>query len=694
MRGAISDTHLKRRAYVYVRQSSMAQVMEHTESTRRQYELVDRAVGLGWSRKAVEVIDEDQGKSGASTRGRGGFERLTKAVVEGRAGAILALEVSRLSRSSDDWRQLLRLCAVADIVVVDEQAIYHPSDPDDKLLLSLKGTMSEAELHWLGLRMQGARRQKARRGELRIPAPTGYVWTEKGLEFDPDESVVRAIQVLFDRFRVEPSVHSLLRWALRQGLEMPTRRNYSDGTTTLEWKHLAASRLYFMLHDPTYAGAYAYGRCHESEQIVDGCIRRVKRRESDPEKWTALHLDAHTGYISWDEYLRNQEKMRQNKSRLGDSHLSAPREGPALLNGLLICGRCGHRMGVNYGGRNSDYYVYICRGLVDKDQTNCWTVPGKAIDGAIEELFLAAMVPAELELGLSVEREVEKQARNLEQAWHTRLEQAQYEARRAERRYKAVDPDNRVVARTLEREWEQALRACEEARLEYNLARREHRAEITEQDRVKIRALSKDLPKVWRADTTTAAERKAMLRIAIEAISIEPVELPRRMTRVRVQWKSGDVSELEVARPHRRYKSRTSPEAVERLCELVSSGLHDEDVAARLNTEGILTGLGNNWTRWSVKWVRRKEGIPRVAPHRPRCLPLPDRHPDGRYSIREAARRLGVSHYVVRRWIKKGLVRASRGDYQHHRGIWWIEVEDIEARLNVRSTGIDEDMSA
>jgi DNA invertase Pin-like site-specific DNA recombinase len=693
MRGRISATNLERRAYVYVRQSSMAQVMEHTESTRRQYELVDRAVGLGWSREAVEVIDEDQGKSGASTRGRSGFERLTEAVVEGRAGAILALEVSRLSRSSDDWRQLLRLCGVADTVVVDEQAIYHPTDPDDKLLLSIKGTMSEAELHWLGLRMQGARRQKARRGELRITAPTGYVWTDKGLELDPDESVVRAIQVLFDRYRVEPSVHSLLRWARRQGLEMPTRRNYSDGTTSLEYKPVAASRLYFMLHDPTYAGAYAYGRCQESEQIVNGRIQRVKRRESDPDKWMVLQHDAHAGYVSWDEYLRNQEKMRQNQSRMGNSHLSAPREGPALLNGLLVCGRCGHRMSVNYNGRNSDYYVYICKGLVDKDQTNCWSVPGKAIDAAIEDLFLAAMVPEELELGLAVEREVEKQARELERAWHTRLEQVQYEARRAERRYKAVDPDNRVVARTLEREWEQALRACEEAKLEYDRACRERRAQITDQDRVKIRALSKDLPKVWRADTTTVAERKAMLRIAIEAISIEPVELPRRMTRVRVQWKSGDVSELEVARPHRRYKSRTSPSAAERLRELISSGLHDEDVAASLNAEGIPTGQGKTWDRWAVKWARRKEGILRVAPDKPRRLPMPDLHPDGRYSIRAASRRLGVSHYTVRKWIKRGAMRARREDFEQHRGVWWIEVEEIEARLNVQSTRTDKDTS-
>jgi hypothetical protein len=350
-------------------------------------------------------------------------------------------------------------------------------------------------------------------------------------------------------------------------------------------------------------------------------------------------------------------------------------------------------MSVNYNGRNSDYYVYICKGLVDKDQTNCWSVPGKAIDAAIEDLFLAAMVPEELELGLAVEREVEKQARELERAWHTRLEQVQYEARRAERRYKAVDPDNRVVARTLEREWEQALRACEEAKLEYDRACRERRAQITDQDRVKIRALSKDLPKVWRADTTTVAERKAMLRIAIEAISIEPVELPRRMTRVRVQWKSGDVSELEVARPHRRYKSRTSPSAAERLRELISSGLHDEDVAASLNAEGIPTGQGKTWDRWAVKWARRKEGILRVAPDKPRRLPMPDLHPDGRYSIRAASRRLGVSHYTVRKWIKRGAMRARREDFEQHRGVWWIEVEEIEARLNVQSTRTDKDTS-
>jgi DNA invertase Pin-like site-specific DNA recombinase len=531
MKRPLDHTHRDRTAYVYVRQSTAAQILEHTESTKRQYGLVERAQTLGWSPSAIEVVDEDQGKSGASARERDGFARLVDAVVRGEAGAILAVEVSRLSRSSEDWRRLLGLCGVADVVVIDEQAIYDPSDPDDKLLLDLKGTMSEAELHWLGLRMMGARRSKARRGEFGFCPPTGYVWAGKGFALDPDEAVVRAIRILFERFRVEPSVWALKRWANEQGLEMPTRRMYSDGSTELLWKPVRASRLYWMLHNPIYAGAYAYGRCTSNERIVDGQVRRVKRREHEPEKWLVVKQDAHPGYIPWEEYLHNQDKMRQNLARMGSPHQSAPREGSALLTGLLVCGRCGRRLTVAYSGRGRSYFIYLCAGDRDHRTGMCWIVPGAAIDAAIEQLFLSTMVPEELELCLAVERDVQHHAAELDRAWQTRIEQATYQARRAERRYKAVDPDNRVVARSLERDWELALRSLEELEREHERARRQKRIDLNDEDRRQVRALAKDLPKVWRAKTTTPADRKAMLRLVIEAIGIRPVMCPSERRR-------------------------------------------------------------------------------------------------------------------------------------------------------------------
>jgi len=688
MRRNLDHAQGERTAYVYVRQSTAAQILEHTESTKRQYGLVERAQALGWSRGAIEVIDEDQGKSGASARGRDGFARLVDAVVKGEAGAILAVEVSRLSRSSEDWRRLLELCGVAGVAVIDEQAIYDPSDPDDKLLLDLKGTMSEAELHWLGLRLMGARRQKARRGELSFHPPTGYVWTDGGFALDPDEAVVRAIRVLFERFRVEPSVWALQRWANEQGLQIPTRSTYADGTTEVTWKPARASRLYWMLHNPIYAGVYAYGRCSAVEEIVDGKVRRVMRRAHDPSKWLVVKEGAHPGYITWQEYLQNQDTMRQNMTRMGSPHRGAPREGRALLNGLLVCGRCGRRMTASYHGRDQTSFTYVCAGDRDRGVGSCWTVPGAALDVAIDQLFLATMVPAELALCLAVERDVQSHIAELDRAWQTRIEQATYQARRAERRYKAVDPDNRVVARSLERDWELALRALEEIEHEHERARRDKRIDLTEDDRRRMRALAKDLPKVWRAKTTTPADRKAMLRLAIEAIGIRPVDVPRRVTALRVAWKSGQITELEVSRADRSQRSRTPPQAVERLRELAKTGLRDEQIADALNAEGIVTGKGMAWTSWAVKWTRRTEDIERHYPDLPRSMPLPSRHPDGRYSVRGAAEHLGVSIGQVRRWIKRGVVEAKQEDFEQHRGAYWLRIDGATVRRLARLSTI------
>jgi DNA invertase Pin-like site-specific DNA recombinase len=680
MKKPLSHVYWDRTAYVYVRQSTGAQILDHPESTKRQYGLAERARALGWSPTKICVIDEDQGKSGASAEGRDGFQRLVDAVVKGDAGAVLAIEVSRLSRSSEDWRRLLGLCGVAGVAVIDEQTVYDPSDPDDKLLLDLKGTMSEAELHWLRLRLAGARRQKARRCELAFRPATGYVWRDGGFALDPDEAVVRAIRTLFERLRVEPSVTALLRWAHAERFQMPTRRTYADGTTEVVWKPVQASRLYWMLHDPIYAGAYAYGRCAQVEKIVDGRIRRVTQREHDPSKWLVVKQDAHPGYITWKEYLHNQDKMRQNMARMGSPHRGAPREGPALLSGLLVCGRCGHRMTPSYSGRTRSYFTYTCAGDRDLHNGACWAVPGAAIDAAIEDLFLATMVPDELELCLAVEREVVQQASELDRAWHARIEQATYQARRAERRYKAVDPDNRVVARSLEREWEIALRAVEELETERERAKREKRIELSDEDRRQVRALAKDLPKVWRAKTTSPADRKAMLRIAIEAIGIRPVDVPRRVSALRVQWRSGQITELEVPRPDRARRSRTQPEIADRLRALAKAGLRDEQIADALNAEGAVTGKGKAWTPWAVKWARRREHIERSYADLPRRTPLPDRHPDGRYSVRGAAERLGVSVNQVRGWIKRGLVEATCEEFAPYSSAYWIRLDDATIR--------------
>lgn len=678
MRSKIGASQLSRRAYVYVRQSSTAQVFHNGESTQRQYALAKRAIALGWSQQAVEVIDEDLGKSGATAEGRSGFARLVDAVAHGAVGAIFAIEVSRLARSSEDWQRLMSLCAVAEVVLVDEQSTYDPGDKDDKLLLDIKGTMSEAELHWLGLRMVGARQSKARRGVLRIPAPTGYVWGEHALQLDPDESVQRAVRLVFERYAVEPSAWAVVRWARASKLSFPTRRWYADGTTEVTWKPLGLSRMHELLNNPIYAGAYTYGRRPVKKALVDGKIRRVRSSGRDPEKWGVRILNAHPGYISWEAYVKNQRKLNDNSFRAAGTTRGAPHEGAALLAGLAICGRCGRRMHTAYGERGRSSYV--CAGDRDKGQITCWTTPGQPLDRAVEELFLATMVPNEIELGLGVEREVQSQAEGLERQWKLRIEQCSYEARRAERRYKAVDPDNRVVARTLEREWEQRLQELEQVERQYTEAKREHRVELSDNDRARVRALARELPVVWRSSSTAQADRKAMLRLVIEAVSLAPVDVPRRSTLVRVQWKSGAVTELEVARPDRRQRLRTPPDAVERLRALAAAGLRDEEIARELNRERLLTGRGKAWDSVAVKWARRREKIARVAPDLPRRHPLPERHPDGRYSIDGVMKRFDVGRNVVQRWIRQALVRVDRESYQQYANACWVTLDAATIR--------------
>jgi DNA invertase Pin-like site-specific DNA recombinase/uncharacterized protein YndB with AHSA1/START domain len=678
MSGKIEPLHLERQAYVYVRQSTGAQVHEHVESKQRQYALAEHAVKLGWSPAAVQIIDEDQGKSGASVEGREGFARLAHDVAHGKVGAIFAIEVSRLARSSQDWQRLLSLCSVAHVAVIDEQTVYDPSHRDDKLLLDLKGAMSEQELHWLSLRLAGGRLNKARRGESYVTPPAGYVWEGSGLKLDPDESVRNAIKVIFERFSVEPSARAVLCWARKTGFLMPARH---VGTGELLWRPLGNLRLLNVLHNPAYAGVYVFGRHPVATVLRDGEIRKVRHRLNEPSEWPVRIDKAHPAYITWEMYMNNQDKLRQNTTRAHGATRGAPREGAALLAGLILCGRCGRRMSAQYESR-SLRWAYACLGERSQGDSLCWSVPGRPIDHAVEQLFLQTMVPSEMDLSLAVQCEAHKQAESLDKAWRARIEQAGYEARRAERRYKAVDPDNRVVARTLEREWEQRLEELQEVQRQHEQARREAHLELTEQDRNRIRQLARDLPAVWAAQTTTPADRKAMLRLVMEAVAIHPVDVPTRATSIRVQWTSGSVSNLTIARPSKGESRVHAPDTIERIRQLAAAGLHDDEIARQLNTERRVTGAGLAWKEDLVRRARRHKCIDLVVADRPRMHPLPQQHPDGRYSVPGAAARFGVSPDIVRRWIKRGLVTGSRADFGTHRGVYWLQIDDVtEMRL-------------
>ena len=427
MNDKIRPTHLGRRAVVYLRQSTLRQVHENVESTARQYHLQQRAIELGWPADAVQVVDEDLGQSGTTTHGREGFRRLGEDVAHGRVGAIFALEASRFARSSADWYKLLEICGLADVLIADEQAVYAPRDPNDRLVLGLKGQMSEAELYWMRLRLQGGKMNKARRGDLFLQPPTGYQWDAAAnrLRLDPDEQVQRAIRLLFERFRIDSSAHAVVTWFVRNGLRLPAR-NASTGE--VGWVPPRHSLTLGFLHNPLYTGTYVYGRREERIGLVDGELRRRRVSRMPQTAWKVCLRDHHPAYISWEEFMANEDKLHQNRTNHATpEQRGAAREGVALLQGLALCGRCGHRMGVRYQGALPHYE---CRAPFRNlgIGTVCWTVSGRVLDEAVADAFLAVATPPELELSLAVARAADRQANEVDRQWKLRLDRVHYEA--------------------------------------------------------------------------------------------------------------------------------------------------------------------------------------------------------------------------------------------------------------------------
>ncbi|HZI03735.1 MAG TPA: recombinase family protein, partial [Archangium sp.] len=655
MNDKVRATHLERRAVVYLRQSTLRQVHEHRESTARQYALRQRALELGWPPERIDIIDEDMGQSGASADWRAGFQRMAEDVAHGRVGAIFSLEVSRLARSSADWHRLLDLCGLADVLLADEQAVYTPRDYNDRLLLGLKGTMSEAELYWMRLRLQGGRLSKARRGALHLTPPVGYEWEEatSRFRFDSDEGVQRAVRLVFERFRLEGSAYAVLRYFMKNGLKLPMRE---PGTHHLHQVPPRYTLLLSMLHNPTYAGAYVFGRNERHMALVDGQVRRQRGTRLPQEAWKVCLKNHHPAYISWEEYMANQKKLATNHpSYQQPDQRGAAREGSALLQGLVLCGRCGHRMQTSYREPARPYYE--CRRLTDKGI--CWSVSAKGVDEAVARLFLETVQPPEIELGLAVTREVERQAQEVERQWKLRLERARYEAQLAERRYKAVDPDNRVVARTLEREWNEKLGELEALEREHQQVLRREKVELTNQDRARLLALAKDLSYVWHARSTTNAERKNLLRILVREVVLSPVDVPERAIHIQLLWQTGTCSELSIARRPSSERA-TSPEVI-KLIGTLAKERSDREVAAELNRRGLLSGVKRAWDKEAVRWVRKRYGIRRQSAGRRGRPRQPERRADGLYSMHGVASLLGVTEPVVRSWVEKGWLRSVEG---------------------------------
>ena len=642
----VTTSHLKRNAYLYVRQSTIRQVFENTESTKRQYALRQHAVALGWPIENIIVIDSDLGQSGASAVDREGFQRLVAEVGTGKAGIVLGLEVSRLARNNTDWHRLLEICALTDTLILDEDGIYDPSHFNDRLLLGLKGTMSEAELHVLKARLQGGIMNKARRGELQSPLPVGFVYNaENRPVLDPDKQVQESLRVFFETFRRTGSATATVKTFRRQGLLVPRRLKKGPRKGDLLWADLTHSRSLQILHNPRYAGAFVYGRTHVRRKAAGGESYQKTARD----QWV-LVPSAHDGYITWEDYECNQKRLRENAQAQGtDRQKSPPREGPALLQGLVLCGICGNRMSVRYHSRAGRAVPdYVCqKDGIEHGRPRCQSVNGEQIDVGIGELLVQTMTPLVLDVTLAVQQELQTQMDEVDRLRRKQVERARYEADLAQRRYMHVDPAHRLVADSLEAEWNNKLRALNDAQQEYERLRQTDRAVADENRRAQIAGLARDFPALWRDPKTPDREKKRIVRLLLEDITL----IKRERISVHVRFKGGAIQSLEMPLPLGAPELRkTSDDVICEIDRLLDSHTETE-IAAILNERHLRSGSGQPFTSMSVHNLRRHRGL------RGRFQRLRDK---GLFTVTEMAERLGIATSVVKEWRDKGLLRAHR----------------------------------
>lgn len=662
--------HLERQAFIYVRQSTLMQVRENTASTARQYDLVQRARDLGWALEHITVIDLDQGHSGASATGRDGFQALLVEVGLGHAGAVLSLEVSRLARSCSDWYRLIEICALTDTLVIDEEGVYDPGQYNDRLLLGFKGTMSEAELHWLRSRLLGGKLEKAEHGQLRMRLPVGLVYDPANhVVLDPDEEVQHAVRLVFDLFEQAGSALAVVKHFGEQHLRFPNRLWGGVHEGELVWERLGHGRVLSVLHNPAYAGAYVYGRTQTRTRTLPGEKPRVKgrTRQIKRDNWQVVLHEAHPGYIPWEQFLRHQAQLDDNRTCQPEQRRGAAREGTALLQGIVLCGRCGRRMSVRYLADGVTPSYECNQGHKDWAERTCQFIRGDGVDTVVAQAFLEAMQPAQLEVSLATLAELEAQARQLDRQWQLRLERAGYEADLARRRFLAVEPENRLVARSLEREWNEKLAAGE--RLEQEFAARPSLTArlLTPGDRERILALAHDVPAVWKARTTNQAERKQLLRFLIKDVTLTKCETT---IHIAIRWQTEASTPLDIPRPPRSCDVRRTKEVVINRIRALAADHTDRQIVEQLNAEGLTPGLGGQFTPSKVQWIRYAYDLPHPCPEAPGATTHGQRG-DGRYSIQATAKLLNVNISTVADWCKSGKLD---GLQTKPHGPWWVRL--------------------
>jgi DNA invertase Pin-like site-specific DNA recombinase len=669
----IRDRHLDRLAVVYVRQSSPQQVLDHKESRERQYELVDYALALGWPRARVLVIDDDQGRSAKEADRRQGFQRLLAEVSMDHVGLVLGLEMSRLSRTSREWHHLLEVCALFGTLLADQDGVYDANDTNDRLLLGLKGTINEFELVTMKNRLDRGRLHKAERGELFHKVPCGYVKLPSGeVAFDPDEQARDVVRLIFDKFSELGSIYGVFHYLIRNGIRLGMRLQRGPLRGQLTWRRPVLPTLNQMLHNPTYAGAYAYGRRREEPRAK--ATRRLGRgqRWLPMSEWKVLLKDRLPAYIGWEQYLANLRRLEQNRSLANTP--GTPRGGVALLTGLVVCGSCGHRMHASYPSKSAAYYSCEQHLKVGTEQT-CHGLRTTPVDDLVARQVLRALEPAALALSFQAARDVRQERDRLHRHWKQQLERARYESERAERQYHAVEPENRLVARTLERRWEDALSNQRQLEDEYDRFRRDQPHQLSEDELARIAALSRDIPALWDAPATTTAERKEIIRLLVERVVVHVRQISEYVD-VYVHWRGGFTSHHEVIRPVHRYEHlRDHDRLIGRLAEWRREGLTAGQIAARLNGEGFRAPKApGGYNATSVRKLMSRRGLSDGGK-------VHGRLGKGEWWLSDLARELGMSDGKLRDWAARGWLHARRSSAH---GLWIVWADDRERRRLLR----------
>lgn len=645
MNQKVTASHLKRQAYCYVRQSTLKQVFENTESTKRQYALRERAMALGWPVVQIVTVDSDLGETATSVSDREGFQKLMAEVSLGRVGLVMGLEVSRLARNNADWARLLEICAITDTLILDEDGIYDPTDFNDRLLLNMKGTFSEVELHVLKSRLRGGALSKARRGEFKTRLPTGFVYDHNDkVIIDPDKQVQQSFRMFFDIFQRTGAAFATVKAFAKDDVKFPCRSHFGPNKGDLKWQRLTSGRALSISKNPRYAGAYYYGR-QRSRKNVDGSTTYYKVPRDE---WIVLIKDAHPGYISWDQYEENLRRIRQNAIAYNNiDRKTPPREGSCLLQGLAVCGKCGQRMTIRYKYQRSRRVdpVYLCqRHRIERWESSCQYIPGTGIDEAISKLLIESVTPLTLEVALEVQRELEARFNEADKLRKQQLERAEYDANLARRRFMQVDPENRLVADTLEAEWNEKLRHLQGSKDYYEKHRRVESEKLKKEQQKEILKLARDFPKLWKDPRTPAREKKRMIRFLIEDVTMIRAE---EIT-LHVRFKGGAKKTLKLPLPLKGWQyNLTDPKIVEIVEELLSDHNYAE-IATILDKRGYKSGQGHRIHRNVVR------GITHSYKLKTRYARL---RATGKLTADEVASLLGVTVATVRGWGKKGIIK-------------------------------------